>query len=449
MKKHLFLLTIIVMLFAMVGCAPQAPTTVAPTQKPVASGPVKIVMWHSMSGTMGDTLTALATKYNSTHTKYQIELQFQGAYADALTKFKSTAKADLPDLFMCEAETSGYMMNSGVAQPIQKFIDRDKFDISVLEPDLRNYYTVNGQLMNLGFGRTIVGFIYNVDILTKAGYTDPAAQLKTWDDVMAAAKKIVDGGLAKYGAAINPAGWGFEFYASTVGKQLVDQGNGRSGKPTKSIIDTNGLGEQWFTFLRKWKSSPGILTEFTAGKDYFSAMGAGDLAMFQTTSSNIGTVFAAAGGKFKVGFFPLPASSLEDKGGLTVGGNSTWMINSGNDARMEGGWDWIKFALEKDSVLTWAVGTGYAPITTEVSNSKEYKDKMNEICPTIFTGIEALRKAGPQNVGAYMPIFNKHRTVMWEQMQKVWNDPNYTPKQATDDFVKTINTEFQLYNSTN
>lgn len=463
MKKALSLLILCVLLLVMAACAaPIATTPSAPAEaaeesseaaeQPASAAPegaTNIVLWHSMSGTLGETLTKLADTYNATHTDYQIELQFQGPYADALTKFKATAKEDLPDLFMVEAETSSYMINSGLIKPIQEYIDRDNFDISVLEPDIRNYYTVDGKLMNLGFGRTIVGFIYNADILAAAGYDDPAAQLKTWDDVLAAAAKIVDEGLAEYGAALSPAGWPFEFYASMAGKQLVDNNNGRSGNATRSIIDENGLGVEWFSFLREWQNSPGILTEYTTAQDYYGAMGAQQLAMFQTTSSNLSTVFAAADGNFDIGFFPMPAPSADSPGGLTVGGNSTWIIDSGDETRMEGAWDWIQYAMEKDSVLTWAVGTGYAPITTEVVESQEYKDRMAEIAPTIFTGIEALRAAGPENVGAFMPIFAVHRSTMAELIQKFYADPNLTPEQATAEFVERINEEFELYNLTN
>ena len=116
----------------------------------------------------------------------------------------------------------------------------------------------------------------------------------------------------------------FEFYASTANKQIVDADNGRSGTPTKSVIDENGLGVEWFTFLKKWNDSYGTLTAYTAAADYFSELGSGNLGMYQVTSSNISTVYAAADGNFQVGFLPLPASS--DEGGLTVGGNSTWIV---------------------------------------------------------------------------------------------------------------------------
>lgn len=412
-----------------------------------SADPVTITLWHSMSGTMGDTLITLADAYNASRTDYQIELQYQGSYSDALTKFKSTATEDLPDLYMCQAETTGYMISSGNGVAIQTFIDRDNFDISVLEPDLINYYTVDGQLMNLGFGRTIVGFIYNADMLAEAGYTDPYEQLKTWDDIIEAAETIVDLGLAEYGAALHPAGWMFEFYASTANKQIVDENNGRSGTPTKSIIDENGLGVEWFTFLKEWNDSYGTLTAYTASADYFSELGSGNLGMYQSTSSNISTVYAAADGNFEVGFLPLPSSS--DEGGLTVGGNSTWIVNTGDDAGMEGAWDWIKYCLEFDSVMTWAVGTGYAPITTEVVESDEYKAYMDEICPTIFDGIDALRNCPAENEGALMSLFDIHRSLMWEEMQKIWSDPDYTPEEATANFVEAINLEFELYNATN
>ena len=97
MKKPLLLLIMCALLIVAAGCVP----TVAPAadqtsgeagEAPAAAapeGPTTIVMWHSMSGTLGETLTKLADTYNATHTNYQIELQFQGPYADALTDRKS------------------------------------------------------------------------------------------------------------------------------------------------------------------------------------------------------------------------------------------------------------------------------------------------------------------------------------------------------------------------
>jgi len=415
------------------------------TNEVKAKGPTTIVMWHSMQDKMGDTLQSMVNKFNAEHTDIQIDSQFQGVYNDALTKYKSTAKKDLPDLFMCEAETSGYMVNSKTAYPIQNFIDRDKFDVSVLEPDLINYYTVNGKMMNLGFGRTIVGFIYNADLLRKAGYNDPDAQIRSWDDIIKVAEAVASKTKAQIGAAFGPNGWVVEFYATTMGKDLVNNGNGRTGTATASAFDKNNLGIDWFTLMRKWQNSPGVSVTLT-GNDYFTEFGAGNLGLYQTTSSNISKAYALAGGKFEVGFLALPYGEGH---GLSVGGNSTWVIDSGVESRLNAAWEWIKFCMEDDQVFTWSTGTGYAAITTKVCESQRYKDFYAQVCPTFFKAIERLRNSPASSVGAFMPIFAKHRTLMLNQIQKFWNNTSMTPAQATAEFVKNVNVEFDLYYQAN
>lgn len=408
-------------------------------------GPTTIVLWHSMQDLMGDTLQSMVDKFNAEHTDVQIDSQFQGVYNDALTKYKSTAKGDLPDLFMCEAETSGYMVNSGTVYPVQNFIDRDSFDISVLEQDLINYYTVNGKMMNLGFGRTIVGFVYNADLLREVGYDNPDEQIRSWDDVIKVAELVASRTDAEMGAAFGPNGWVFEFWASTVGKDLVNNNNGRNGIATASAIDKNNLGVEWFSLMRRWQNSPGISVELTVN-DYFTEFGAGNLGLYQTTSSNISKAYALADGKFEVGFLALP---YEEGNGLTVGGNSQWVIDSGNEDKLNGAWEWIKFCMEDDQVYTWSTGTGYAAITTRVVESQRYQDFYSKVCPTFPKAIERLRNSPASSVGAFMPIFAKHRTLMLNQIQKFWTDPSMTPAQATADFVKNINVEFDLYYQSN
>ena len=148
----------------------------------------KITIWHMLSGVGAEAFDQIVANFNASQDKYEAVAEFQGNWYDNFAKFKATPKEDLPDLYQIVVECMGWLAESDRIVPVQKYIDRDNFDVSSMQENIRNLYTINDTLYCMPLSVTMLALNYNSEVLEKAGI-DPAT-LKTVADVDAAAKKI-------------------------------------------------------------------------------------------------------------------------------------------------------------------------------------------------------------------------------------------------------------------
>src|SRR5690625_7242894 len=101
------------------------------------------------------------------------------------------------------------MSESGFITPIQELIDADEeFDISMLEPNILSYYTIDDQLYSMPFNTSNAVMFYNKDMFEEAGL-DPEDPPNSFGDVGDAAEKLSDGDRT-YGFTMAKIGWIFE-----------------------------------------------------------------------------------------------------------------------------------------------------------------------------------------------------------------------------------------------
>ena len=113
-----------------------------------AQGPVELVFWHGMGGSVGEALQRIVDQFNESQDEITVNAQYQGSYDETLTQLRSQATgsevgADLVQVF--EVGTT-FMIDSGLTVPVQEFVDSDGYDLSQIEPNLAAYYTVNETL---------------------------------------------------------------------------------------------------------------------------------------------------------------------------------------------------------------------------------------------------------------------------------------------------------------
>jgi sn-glycerol 3-phosphate transport system substrate-binding protein len=233
-----------------------------------------------------------------------------------------------------------WAIDSGATLKMQDFINRDNYDISDYEPNILAYYTIEGELYSMPFNCSAPVILYNKEALQKAGL-DPKTAFATMDDCLASGRAMKEAGIEVGGSFTNYS-WVFEQLVSMQNRELLDNGNGRKSRATQVIANDALL--VIFSKLNTIMRDPsnkifGIGT--SESKNQFAT---GSVGYIVDSCSVYTDISAAAAGKFSVGYAPVPKVNASDNGGISVGGGSLWLMDSGSKKRSEAAWEFIKYA---------------------------------------------------------------------------------------------------------
>lgn len=181
-----------------------------------ASGVTTVTFWHSMSGPTADALNTLIDRFDAAHKgKIVVKPVFEGAYDDAITKYKASVLShSTPSLMMIYDVGTRFMVDSGQVVPMQKFIDRDHYSTADLQPNITGYYSIGKTLYSMPFNTSMPVLYYNKTLFAKAGL-DPDKPPSTLADIRTDAEKLKNSAHYGFGAAIY--GWFVEQYDASSG----------------------------------------------------------------------------------------------------------------------------------------------------------------------------------------------------------------------------------------
>ncbi|MBC7257725.1 MAG: ABC transporter substrate-binding protein [Chloroflexi bacterium] len=474
MKRTLFAVVAVVLVATMVltACGPKAtpeptkppaqPTTPAaqpttppaqPTTPPAPKEPVKIDFWYAMSGRGGDAIQELVKRFNESQNEVFVTATYQGSYDDAITKLKAGLQSkDVPAVVQIYDIGLRLLIDLNVVKPVQDFIDAENFDVSDIEPAVRNYYTVDGRLWPMPFNTSNPVLYYNKTMFKEAGL-DPEKAPRTWAEVTEAARKLTkkdaSGNTVQYGCAFALYGWFVEQFIAVQGGYYVNNENGRAARATEATFN----GPEGVKLLEWWKSmiDEGICANLgRKTADTKKAFDSGVVAMTLDSTAGLRDRVDAAEGKFELGVGFLPRSSEEDfkKSGTIIGGAALYILNLRPPQEQEAAWKFIKFMVSADSQAFWHINTGYYPI-----NSKGYNHPddiaWRQKYPQFQVAIDQLH-AAPINsytAGGLIGVFPEARQTVEAALEECFSG-QATAKEALDKAAAKVTQAIKDYNDT-
>ncbi|MBU7316395.1 ABC transporter substrate-binding protein [Paenibacillus oleatilyticus] len=414
-------------------------------EAPKAGEPVKVVWWHSMSGELGKAVDKLVADFNASQKNVVVEAVFQGTYDESLNKMKASMDSKSgPALIQVYEIGSRFMIDSKAITPMQKFIDADKYDVSQLEENILNYYTVDGKLNSMPFNTSNPILYYNKDMFKAAGL-DPEKPPVTYEEIAEAAKKLTKDGIA--GASFAIYGWFMEQFFANQGAELLNNGNGRTSPATESLLGSDA-GVNTMTWWKQMIDDKTMLNLGRKTDDTKKAFAAGQVAMTLDSTASLRGIVSAAEGKFQVGTAFLPKPKDAKDGGVIVGGASLYILNNRSEAEQKGAWEFIKFLADPKQQAYWHVNTGYFPITKKAYDEQLVKENLTKY-PQFKTAVDQLHqtKANKATQGAVMGVFPEARQLTEGAIEEVLNGKK-SPKEALDDAAKEISSKLAQYNKT-
>ncbi|WP_127460277.1 ABC transporter substrate-binding protein [Paenibacillus elgii] len=453
-KKSMLLLLLAFVMMFMAACGNGTAGNAG--DKPAAGGaenkevpksgePVKVVWWHSMSGELGKAVDKLVADFNASQKNVVVEAVFQGTYDESLNKMKASMDSKSgPALIQVYEIGSRFMIDSKAITPMQKFIDADKYDVSQLEENILNYYTVDGKLNSMPFNTSNPILYYNKDMFKAAGL-DPEKPPVTYEEIAEAAKKLTKDG--KAGASFAIYGWFMEQFFANQGAELLNNGNGRTSPATESLLGSDA-GVNTMTWWKQMIDDKTMLNLGRKTDDTKKAFAAGQIAMTLDSTASLRGIVSAAEGKFQVGTAFLPKPKDAKDGGVIVGGASLYILNNRSEAEQKGAWEFIKFLTDPKQQAYWHVNTGYFPITKKAYDEQLVKDNLTKY-PQFKTAVDQLHqtKANKATQGAVMGVFPEARQLTEGAIEEVLNGKK-SPKEALDGAAKEISSKLAQYNKT-
>jgi sn-glycerol 3-phosphate transport system substrate-binding protein len=416
-----------------------------------AEGPVEIVFWHTMVQSSLDWLEATTKKFNESQRKVHVTLRQQPNYQDLFTKYKAgLASHDLPDLVQMEETVVQQVIDSRSTIPVQACIEATDYPLDDYLPRALAYYESGGVQRAMPWAISNPVLFLNKAAFRKAGL-DPDKPPRTLAEVRKVSEEIVAKGGAKYGIALKPAPYIFEFLLAKSGGEYVDHGNGRRSRGEHANLTS----PQSLAILRWWHDmvADGLALDTGAESsniDHLLALAneTEGAAMTMEASSAIGPIASVlASGAFPgvdPGTAPLPA--LTTGGGVPVGDGALWIPSASSPAKRAAAWTFIRFLNEGEQQASMAVAGGYVPAVRSATEVPALVAQWKEQ-PMFRTGYDQLLagKLSDANVGTLVGDYQALRNAVRDALIRMLRN-GVDPAEAADRAKAEADIAIQEYN---
>jgi sn-glycerol 3-phosphate transport system substrate-binding protein len=260
-------------------------------------------------------------------------------------------------------------------------------------------------------------------------------------------KKDASGKVTQYGYSMPIYAWLFEELMIKQGQNYANNGNGRTSNATAVDYNKNGGG---LTLLNEWKKlvDSGNVGNFgRKPADTQNAFMAGNTAMYLDSTASLSAVLNGVNGKFEVGTGFLPKVSNSDKGGVSIGGSTLWIMDNKDARKQQAACEFIKFMVSPEEQAYWNASNGYFPVNKKYYDLQAVKDNLAKY-PQFQTAIDQLHDSTPDSRGALLGVFPEARAAIETNIETMLNGQQ-TPQQALDNAAKTANAAIDKYNKTN
>lgn len=433
-------------------------STAATAALAFASAPLaqtEIAWWHAMDAELGKKLEEIATGFNNSQTEFKVVPTYKGSYPETLTAaiaaFRANEQPAIVQVF--EVGTGTMMAAKGAVYPVYKLMadNGEPWDPSgFLAPVVGYYSDTDGNILSMPFNSSTPIMYYNKDVFKKAGL-DPEVAPKTWAELEAFSKKIMESGAAKCGFT---SGWITWIQTENL-SALHDQPygtleNGFGGMGTEFTFNGPVQVKHWEN-LKRW-ADEGLFQYGgpVGGADAPPKFYSGECAIYMNSSASRAGVINNAK-DFEVGFAPLPYYDdvTTDPKNSIIGGATLWVLNGKDPEVYKGVAKFFTYLSQPEVQAAWHQFTGYLPITNaayELGQSQNYYASN----PGSDIAIQQITRGTPtaNSKGVRFGNLTQIRTLVDEEFEAMLAG-NKTAQQALDSAVARGNQMLRDFEAAN
>jgi multiple sugar transport system substrate-binding protein len=412
----------LIMVVGVAGCAPAAPATPA--------GPVTIhVLTQDQAGMKPAEIDQIARDFEAKNPDIKVVMEYVGYdYIHDKIVTGMAAKPPAYDASMIDVIWPDEFIKAGYLLDVTNRVTPEMK--SGIFPSAWNGVTRNGKVYGMPWLMDVKYFMYNKDILEKAGFTAPP---KTWEELVEQAKVIKQKGLAEY-----PITWSWNQKEGVVcdftallfgnGGAFVDT----NGKP----VFNNEKGVQVLTWMKQTvddgltnpsaiaSDEMAVEADFLAGKSAFAVNW-----LFQYADSNKPDMSKIVG---QAALAPMPVFKAGADAGIagsSVDGSSSFGVMA-TTPYPDQVWKFLTYLTSQE------VQTKYSAEMLPIWQSSYQGDSLNALlaaAPTNPVTVPAFQAQFPYaNERPTVPYYNEASAALQLAIQEALTGVK-TPQQALDE----------------
>lgn len=410
-----------------------------------ASAQTEIQWWHAMGAELGERLEQIAADFNATQSDYRIVPVFKGTYAETLTAgiaaFRAGEQPAILQVF--EVGTGTMMAAEGAVYPVYQLMadQGEPFDPNGFLSSVVGYYTdPEGNMLSMPFNSSTPILYYNKNVFEAAGL-DPNTPPRTWAEVEAFSRQIMEAGAAPCGFTSGWISWIQTENFSAWHNVAIGTNQNGFGDVNSELLFNNPTVEMHWANLKRWQDE-GVFQYGgpVGGNDAPPKFYAQECAMIMNSSASRAGVLANATG-FEVGFGMLPYYDTVEGApqNTIIGGATLWVMQGRPAGEYAGVAKFFTYLSSPEVQADWFEPTGYLPITQasfEFSQNRGFFDAN----PGADIPIRQITLNAPteNSKGLRFGNYVQIRDVIDEEFQAMLGGQK-TPKEALDSLVERGN----------
>ncbi|MBQ8802225.1 MAG: extracellular solute-binding protein [Tyzzerella sp.] len=379
---------------ALVGCGGSGGSEQSSGEN--SNGKIELSLWSTYTTESTTKFNELVAKFNAENENYEVKVEAGLGEDQTRQKLTTVDKEFFPAMFMGTDSSIFEYSDASYVQPVQNFLNEDNEDwlAGMLDSVKTAYSDKDGNLVGMPIGVSVKGYMVNLDVLAQTGYT--LDDLTSFEKVAAAATAAKDKGASQYGYVPSS---GVEIMDMLLyqGVDIFDGDNGHSGEITKCMY-TEGetleaLKKMAEIYADMFKS--GVAVENSSGPDSYASVFTSGKTLFWSCTSSYVYEFENVNVNFEWAFMPFKGvdDNAEHQNTVMPEGTGIFIANSGDEKKMQGAYEFIKFLARPENQLFWSTFRGYTPYTEEALSSQEWITWRDENYPS-EAKIEEMLKAG-------------------------------------------------------
>ncbi|MBA4490281.1 sn-glycerol-3-phosphate ABC transporter substrate-binding protein UgpB [Paracoccus sp. S1E-3] len=391
-----------------------------------ANAATEIQWWHAMGGELGTKLEEIAKNFNESQSDYVIKPSYKGNYVETMTAaiaaFRAKQQPAIVQVF--EVGTGTMIAAKGAVYPVYQLMadQGEPFDPAAYLPAVAGYYTdTEGNMLSMPFNSSTPIMYYNKTVFEKAGL-DPNAPPKTWEEMEAASKKIIESGAAKCGFTTGWVSWiQTENLSAWHNQPIGTLDNGFGGLDARLELNGPVQVKHWGN-LKKWADEGLYKYAGPLGGDNAPPMFYSQECAMMMNSSGSRAAVVENSKDFELGFGMLPyyADVEGAPQNSIIGGATLWVLQGRDPEEYKGVAKFFNYLSSPEVQADWHQFSGYLPITTaayELSKEQGYY----EANPGADTAIKQITLNPPtaNSKGLRFGNYVQVRTIIDEEFEQL------------------------------